>query len=331
MRECWARLLDSYAASSAWSSSAIANDGAVYAPLSEFAPSTTGWRRFTNENSILCLILAVTALVYLRSLANAFVLDDVPMIVKNPELGDCSLLWKAFTREEFWYSDADFLPHFRNYRPLLLVWYWIDYRLFGLNPAPWHASAVLVHLVAVWLVFKVSLRLSDNSTSALLAASLFALTPVHVAAVVWVAGSGFALATAFGLAAFYLILPAANGAVHTWTAAIALYGCALLSHESAIAFPVLVACYAFIFIDRTRASLGMRVRRAFIWSAPFALELLLYMCVRRLVLGFFVSNPYDYANLLTNAQVVLTVPLVFSTYLTDLAMPWMTVPNHRVL
>ena len=330
MRECWARLLDAYASSSVWNSSANANDGAVYAPLSEFAPSTTGWRRFTNENSILCLILAVTALVYLRSLANAFVLDDAAMLVKS-DLGNWSFVWKAFTREEFWYTDAAFLPHFRNYRPLLLVWYWINYRLFGLNPAPWHASAVLVHLVAVWLVFKVSLRLSDNSTSAFLAASLFALTPVHVAAVVWVAGSGFALATAFGLGAFYLILPPANDSVHRWAAAIALYACALLSHESAIAFPVLVACYAFIFIEETHSSLRMRVRRAFIWSAPFAFELLLYMCARRLVLGFFISNPYDYANLLTNAQVVLTVPLVFSTYLTDLAMPWMTLPNHRVL
>ena len=253
------------------------------------------------------------------------------MLVKNPNLGDWSFVWKAFTREEFWYSDAGFLPHFRNYRPLLLVLYWIDYRLFGLNPAPWHASAVLVHLVAVWLVFKISRRLSNNSTSALLAASLFALTPVHVAAVGWMAGSGFALAAAFGLAAFYLILPRADGSVRTSPGAIALYACALLSHESATSFPALVACYAFIFIEGRDTTLWNRVRRAVIWSAPFAIELLLYLCIRRMVLGFFVSNPYDFANLLTNAQAVLTVPLVFATYLAILAIPTLTMPNHTVL
>ena len=303
----------------------------VYRTLSGSGLSTTSSRPSTRETTLLCCILAVTALVYLRSLSNAFVLDDVPMVVKNPNLGDWSFVWKSFTREEFWYSDADFLPHFRNYRPLLLVWYWIDFRLFGLNPAPWHASAILVHLVAVWLVFKVTRLLSGDSTTALLAASLFALTPVHVAAVVWVAGSGFALATAFGLAAFYLILPPANDSVRRWAAAVALYACALLSHESAIAFPALVACYAFIFIEETRASFWMRVRRAVIWSAPFAIELLLYLCIRRLVLGFFVSNPYDFANLLTNAQAVLTVPLVFATYLAILAIPTLTMPNHNVL
>ena len=50
-----------------------------------------------------------------------------------------------------------------------------------------------------------------------------------------------------------------------------------------------------------------------------------------LVLGFFVSNPYDFANLLTNAQAVLTVPLVFATYLAILAIPTLTMPNHTVL
>ena len=295
----------------------------------------------TRETLITWCILAVTSVVYFRCLGNGFVLDDVAMIPRNPDLGSWSFVWKAFTREEFWYSDAGFLPHFRNYRPLLLVWYWIDYRLFGLNAAPWHASAIAVHLFAVWLVFKISRRLAGDSKSALLAASTFALTPVHVAAVVWMAGAGFVLATALGLAAFYLIMPRAGGIARRWVAAIALYAGALLSHESAIAFPALVACYAFIFdpddceaaetVESIGASLWMRARRAVVWMAPFAVVLVLYMITRRLVLGFFVSNPYDYANLLTTAQDVLTIPLVFATYFTVLVMPWLTLPNHRVL
>ena len=308
----------------------IAKDGVVYTTLSRPGPSTTGWRRFTNENSLLCLILAVTAVVYLRSLGNGFVLDDGAMIVNNPDLGNWSFLWKAFTREEFWYSDAAFLPHFRNYRPLLLVNYWIHYHLFGLNPAPWHASIVAVHLLATWLVFKVARRLAGESTPALLAASFFAVTPIHAAAVVWMAASGMVLSTTLSLAAFYLIMPRAEGSVRNWAAAIAFYAGALLCHESAIAFPALVACYAFLFAESDSGSLWMRARRAVIWQAPFAVEVILYLVARRLALGFFVSNPYDYANLLTNAQDVLTVPLVLATYLAMLTMPWQTMPNHAV-
>ncbi len=297
---------------------------------------------FTRENSILWCILAVTAVVYSRSLGNAFVLDDVVMFVRAPDLRSWSFLWKAFTRNEFWYVDAWFLQvqQFRNYRPLYLVWCWVDYHLFGLNPAPWHASILAVYLLVVWLVFKISRRLAGESTPALLAASLFALTPVHVAAIAWMAASCYVLGTALGLGAFYLIMPRADGTGRRWAAAIALYAGALLCHESLAAFPALVACYAFLFdpndsqageaVESSGAALWIRVRRAAIWQAPFAVELLLYMVVRRLVLGFFVSNPYYFQNLLTDAQAVLTVPLVFATYLTELAMPWRVLPLHRV-
>ena len=223
-------------------------------------PSAARWPRLTRETSILLAILAVTSLVYLRCLANGFVLDDGAMIVNNPDLGNWSFLWKAFTREEFWYSDAAFLPHYRNYRPLLLVNYWIHYHLFGLNPAPWHASIVAVHLLATWLVFKIARRLTGESTPALLAASLFALTPIHAAAVVWMAASGMVLSTTLILAAFYLIMQRAKGSVRNWAAAIACYAGALLCHESAIAFPALVACYAFLFAESDAGeTVSMRV------------------------------------------------------------------------
>jgi tetratricopeptide (TPR) repeat protein len=297
--------------------------------------------RLTRENSILLCILAVTALVYSRSLGNGFVLDDFVMFVKNPDLRNWSFLWKGFTRSEYWFSDAGWIQayYFRNYRPLLLVWFWVDYHLFGLNPALWRASVVAVHLLVVWLVFKICRRLAGGSTPALLAASLFALTPIHVADVVWIACCGMVLGTALTLAAFYLIMPRAEGTLRRWAAASALYAGALLCHESMAAFPALVACYAFLLdpsdleagaaVEPSGASLWMRARRAVIWQAPFAVELLIYMFVRRLVLGFFVSNPYYYINLLTDAQAVLTVPLVLATYLALLVMPWLTLPNHR--
>jgi len=309
--------------------------------VSEAAGWPASSPRLTRETAILCCILAVTAVVYLRSLGNGFVLDDFVMLSKNPDLSNWSFLWKGFTRSEYWFSDAGWVRayYFRNYRPILIIWYWVNYHLFGLNPAPWHASIVAMHLVAVWLVFKISRRLAGGSTPALLAASLFALTPIHVAAVVWIACCGIVLGTALTLAAFYLIMPRAEGAGRRWAGAIALYACALLCHESLTAFPALVACYAFLFdpndseaggaVESSGASLWMRARRAVIWQAPFAVELLIYMVVRRLVLGFFVSNPYYYINLLTDAQVVLTVPLVLATYLAMLLMPWLTLPNHR--
>ena len=213
--------------------------------------------------------------------------------------------------------------------------------MFGLNPAPWHASIVVMHLLAVWLVFKICRSLAGEPTSALLAAAMFALTPIHVAAVVWLAACGMVLGTTFTLASFYFIISRAADPRRNWVAAIVLYAGALLCHESISAYPALVGCYAFLLgpddsePDETAqwsvASLWMRSRRAVIWAAPFAVELLLYMFIRKLVLGFFVNDPYYFQNFLTDAQAVLTVPLVLTTYMAMLAMPWLTLPNHRVI
>jgi Flp pilus assembly protein TadD len=295
-------------------------------------------REESKARYYLWCILAVTAVVYLRCLANAFVLDDVVMQVKNPDLRDWSFLWKAFTRSEFWYSEAGFIQvqQYRNYRPILNVWYWVDYHLFGLHPAPWHASIVMVHLVAVWLVFKICRRLANDSTAALIAAAAFALTPIHAGAVVWLAACGMVIGSSLTLGAFYLIMPRADGTATTrnWAAAILLYAGALLSHESMAVFPAIVACYAFLFDDADSpptASIWMRASRAVIWQLPFAVELVLYFIARRLALGFFLGNPNDLQNTLTGAQAVLTVPLVLATYLYMLVMPWLTLPNHAVL
>ena len=281
-------------------------------------------------------ILAVTGVVYLRCLGNGFVLDDVAMFVHNPDIRSWSFLWKGFTRDEYWYSDAAFLQayHYRNYRPLFLVWCWINYHLFGINPAPWHAAIVAMYLLVVWLMFKIARSLTRDSTAALLATALFALTPVHVAAVTWTCGSAFVVGTALGLAAFYLILPREDGTARKLAAPIALYAGALLSHESLTAFPALVACYAFLFDPDSDASswnlesLWMRARRAVIWMMPFAVELFIYLIARRLLLGFFVNNPYYYINLLTDSQAILTIPSVLGTYLTTMVMPWRTLPIH---
>ena len=167
-----------------------------------------------------------------------------------------------------------------------------------------------VHLVAVWLVFKIARRLAAirrlpcwrQACSHSLRSTLRPWCGWQV---------GIVLATALTWQHSTLSCRRADGTARNWAGAIALYAGALCRHESATAFPALVACYAFIFVEGTRRhALWMRARRAVIWSAPFAIELLLYMGMRRLVLGFFVSNPYDFANLLTNAQAVLTVPLV---------------------
>ena len=285
-----------------------------------------------RERLILAGVLMAALAVYLRCLGNGFVYDDDTLILANPYIGQWSFLWKSLTRHTFWYIES--VPAGR-YRPLLSIWLALSYHLFGFKPAGWHALMVATHLVAVWLVFKIGLGLTGRKESALLAAALFAVLPIHAEAVVWPAGFGLALAGTLELASFYVFMKRGDGERRNWYMALALYAAALFSHESAAAFPGLVAWYVFLLepgsgAESRPARFAARVSRALVCMAPFAFEMLLYMAARRYALGFLLSDPANPSNLAPLSQIIMTVPGAFATDLMLLAVPWMAGPAHSL-
>jgi tetratricopeptide (TPR) repeat protein len=73
----------------------------------------------------------------------------------------------------------------------------------------------------------------------------------------------------------------------------------------------------------------LRAAGATMRMAPFALETLLYLAARRVVLGFVNrSNPLNPA---TFWQALMTIPHALDTYLMLLVVPWQAGPSHRLL
>ncbi len=302
-------------------------------PTGEGRPlATEAWTNLSpRERLVMGAILLATALVYLRSLGNGFVSDDDFLILSNPYLGQWSFVWKSLTRDLDWFTS---LPGVR-YRPLPSIWFALSYHLFGLKPAGWHVLTIAIHLVATWLVFVVACRLTRQHQASLLAAALFGLLPIHAEAVVWPSGFGLVLAGTFMLAAFYFFMRRNERASRNWPLAMVLYGAALLSHESAAAFPALIAWYVLLGEpgsqqEPAQAPFTDRALRAALSTAPFVFDLLLYFFARRHALGFFLSNPHNLANLMTIPQALMTVPRVLAADLMLLALPWMAGTTHQV-
>ncbi len=286
-------------------------------------------------------VLLVTLLLYLRCLGNGFVFDDNMMIVKNAYIGSWSLFRISFSHDSWWYLDPLHLPASSYYRPLQDTWLGLHFHLFGLNPAGWHATMVALHLVVVWLVFRLASHLTGDRQAALLAAALFAVLPCHAEAVVWASAIPLPLAAAFELAALLLFIGRAQAPYRNWALAMLLYAGALLTHESAVMLPVLVALYGLIFERPDRATADrstnpstilrarMRATAAAVSAAPFAAELLVYLAVRFLVLGF-ISRPMV-GDHLTYGQALMSMPGALAIYLRLLMVPWAAGPAHRLL
>ncbi len=130
------------------------------------------------------------------------------------------------------------------YRPLVELSFYLDNVLWGMEPSTMHLENILLHCANSLVVYLLARRIScDDETPVipLLAALLFALHPVNVEAVAWIAGRTDPLITLFVLSATYFLLRWIDQPQwQDMTVALFLFGAALLTKETALAFGAVV-------------------------------------------------------------------------------------------
>ncbi|ABW68214.1 tetratricopeptide repeat protein [Desulfosudis oleivorans] len=132
-------------------------------------------RRFILSRWIQAGILAGMVLVaYLPSTDHSFIWDDDYYITHNMTLAGFSGL------KRIWLEPGA-TP---QYYPLVFTSFWLEYHLFGLNPAVFHFTNILLHAANAVLVWLILARL--RLPWAWPAAALFALHPVNVESVAWI-------------------------------------------------------------------------------------------------------------------------------------------------
>jgi tetratricopeptide (TPR) repeat protein len=95
-------------------------------------------------------------------------------------------------------------PHARNWHPLTTVSHMLDCRLYGLNAGGHHATNVVLHTIAVILLFRVLRKTTGATWKSAIVAALFAVHPLHVESVAWVSERKDVLSAIF----FFLMLGA---------------------------------------------------------------------------------------------------------------------------
>src|ERR1035437_10384564 len=89
------------------------------------------------------------------------------------------------------------------WHPLTWISHMVDCQVFGLKPAGHHLMNVLFHMLNTMLVFLVFLRMTGAFRRCAVVAGLFALHPLQVDTVAWVAERKNLLSTLFGLLAIW--------------------------------------------------------------------------------------------------------------------------------
>jgi tetratricopeptide (TPR) repeat protein len=141
---------------------------------------------------------------------------------------------------------------------------------------------LVLYALAVLLVYRLSRELLRNHLAAFAGALLWALHPLHVEPVCWIAGVPDAGCGLFYVLAFVLFLRAEKTPERRWAwhaLAALVFFVALLFKEMAISFPLLLCVYWFVLAEQESW-----LRRGLRWL-PYAAVAAAYLDLRIIVLG----------------------------------------------
>ncbi len=134
-----------------------------------------------SADLLIALALAgATVVAYAGCLQNGFVnFDDDRYVSANPRVqrGICleGIQWALTTWDV------------ANWHPLTWLSYELDATLFGLKPWGYHATSVLLHVANTLLLFRLLRQMTGATGRSAAVAGFFALHPLHVESVAWIA------------------------------------------------------------------------------------------------------------------------------------------------
>lgn len=179
------------------------------------------------------LLVALVLVAHLPALGAGFLWDDDTFLTANP------LIHAPDGLARFWFSTE--AP---DYFPLTSSMLWIEWRLWGADPAGYHAVNVALHVAAVLLLWRVLSRL--GVPGAWLGAALFGVHPVTVESVAWITERKNTLPAALALASMLQILRSGeSGSRAAGIGAFGLFVAALLAKTSVVVLPPILLVLAW--------------------------------------------------------------------------------------
>src|ERR1035437_8818971 len=173
--------------------------------------------------------------------------DDNTLIQGNQKfISDISNLPEAFRKSVFLTGSDVF------YRPMETVWFMLNAQFAGNDiwkelPSVFHISALLLHLLAVYLIFILLKKMNNSEETSLLLSLVFLVHPLFSQAVSWVPGVVDVLVAIFSVSAFLFFLEFIKSRQRKYFVLhILFFALALYSKETAVG--LIVICFFYLHL-----------------------------------------------------------------------------------
>lgn len=153
--------------------------------------------------------------------------------------------------------------HEATWQPLIWLSYMLDIRLFGLNARGFHATNLILHIANVLLLFFVLQRMTRSLWKSAFVAALFAVHPLHVESVAWVAERKDVLSTLFWmLAMLAYLLYVERPSLGRYLPVVLIFALGLMAKPALVTLPFVLLLLDYWPLGRTQTESGRRTSSA---------------------------------------------------------------------
>jgi Flp pilus assembly protein TadD len=183
---------------------------------------------------IYLFLATITVIVFRQTIRYDFVNFDDDIYIYNTPAIQAGLTIKGI-------ASSFINPHARNWHPLTTISHMLDCQLYGLNAGRHHATNLILHIIAVLLLFRVLQQMTGAVWNSALVAALFAVHPLHVESVAWLSERKDVLSAVF----FFLMLGAYGwyvraASVTRYLTVIVLFVAGLMSKPMLVSAPIVL-------------------------------------------------------------------------------------------
>ncbi|MBN4079213.1 tetratricopeptide repeat protein [Beggiatoa alba] len=233
------------------------------------------WRHPRQQLWIAVFVLSFLSLtLYSPSYFGDFIWDGKETFLNDPSIRDSSYFSSYFTEgvSSHFEKQGELFESLGYYRPLIRVLHFVEYKVFGENPAGYHAVSIFLNLLVMLVAFLLVRKITRNPLIALMSAMFFSVNPSHVEAVSWAYSDSYLVFSLFSLLSFYLFL----GNRKTWS--LISFSVALLAQESAVLLPIVLVLERYLVN-------GNKALKDYKFIIPYLLLLVLFLVARTLAVG----------------------------------------------
>lgn len=222
------------------------------------------------------------------------------------------------------------------WNPLIWLSLMFDYQLYGLNAGGYHITNLILHILSTLLLFWLFKRMTGTIWKSAFVAALFALHPLHVESVAWIAERKDVLSAFFWILTLCLyVYYTEKPALKTYTLSLFLFVCAIMSKPMVVTLPLIMILLDYWPLKRFQHREDGSNSKEFAWEKSFSrllLEKIPFFVLSTLLVIITLYNPNHTKSeiFLLNSRLA-NATVSFVTYLGKTFWPYDMAPFYPFL